>query len=116
LYDLVPATGAPTRLGEDGVAETDESADHANPLRMQATYGRAEVVNLVDSADPAAERDVGVEPDHAGLILQVKLDRVDPPVPDQPHDPGAERRIRPRVERHVDGPDGDGRSSRDQQD
>jgi hypothetical protein len=39
-----------------------------------------EVVDAPDGADLPAERHGCVEPDYARLVLEVDLDRVDPPV------------------------------------
>ena len=68
----------------DRVAEADEPADHADALVVQQRDGvRRGRRRRLDRADLVRERDGRVPADLPRLVLQVELDRVDPPLGDQ---------------------------------
>ncbi len=103
----------PRRLRQHGIAEADEPPDDADAACVHLANDVVEVVDLLHGADATAERYLRVEPDNPGLVLEVDLDRVDPPLVDQLHDATAQVGIRPAVERDVHRAHGHGRPTRD---
>ena len=101
LDDPVPAAVVPGPLGQGGVAEGDDAADHPHAAALQLGDGLLQLVLRPDGADLVGQRVTGVVPDDPALVLEIELHGGDESGVDEGEDAAPQRFVTPRRRRHV---------------
>ena len=94
----------PRPLGQDRIAKCDEASDHSRAAIVQELHRLGEVVRVPLGTDLPGDRHAGAPADDAELVLDVELDRVDPPLGEQAQHASPQPGMRPGVRAHVHRP------------